>query len=72
MSLMYGAKLRGKAVQWMQREDMLQPVTFCRKVSNVYWWSFADHLHSHHMLLSPGEQDQTVVSLYLLMIFLLT
>ena len=28
----------------------LKLVTFCRKMSNVCWWSFVDQLHPHHML----------------------
>ena len=28
----------------------LKLVTFCRKTSNVCWWSFVDQLHPHHML----------------------
>ena len=29
---------------------LLKLVTFCRKTSNVCWWSFVDQLHPHHML----------------------
>ena len=29
---------------------LLKLVTFCRKTSNVCWWSFVDQLHHLHML----------------------
>ena len=42
---------------------LLKLVTFCRKTSNVCWWSFVDQLHPHHTLGSA------VVTLYLVMSF---
>ena len=29
---------------------LLKLATFCRNTSNVYWWSFVDQLHPHHIL----------------------
>ena len=29
---------------------LLKLVTFCRKMSNVCWWSLVDQLHPHHIL----------------------
>ena len=45
----------------------LKLVTFCRKMSNVCWWSFADQLHPHHMLGSKVTWVTTASCCYIIL-----
>ena len=52
---------------------LLKMVTFCRKTSNVCWWSFVDQLHPHHMLGSKVTWVTTASCCYTILsnVFLL-
>ena len=52
---------------------LLKLVTFCRKMSNVCWWSFVDQLHPYHMLGSKVTWVRTASCCYTILgnVFLL-